>query len=75
MITINYTKTIYILTDPDNDSIYDCENDSYLVFPSLDIHNDWWCFYKNDRLNKIGIFESYQAAVEHVKLQLDNLFS
>ena len=50
MITINYTKTIYILTDPDNDSIYDCENDSYLIFPSCDIHNDWWCFYKNDRL-------------------------
>ena len=75
MITINYTKTIYILTDPDNDSIYDCDNDSYLVFPSLDIHNDWWCFYRNNGLNKVGIFESYQDAVEHVKLQLDNLFS
>ena len=73
MITINYTKTIYILTDPDTDSIYDYDNDSYLIFPSCDIYNDRWCFYKNGRLNKVGIFESYQDAVEYVKLKIDSV--
>ena len=73
MITIHDTKAIYILTDPDNDSIYDCENDSYLIFPSLDIYNDWRCFYQNDRLNKVGIFRSYKNAVEYVKLLIDGI--
>lgn len=71
MITINYTKTIYILTDPDNDSIYNCKNDSYLILPSLDVTKEWWCFYRNNGLNKVGIFKSYQSAVEHCKLKID----
>lgn len=36
------------------------------MYPFLDKFNDWWCFYKNDELEQIGIFNSYQEAVKYV---------
>jgi len=67
MIAIKYYKTIHILVDPNNDSVDNCERYSFLMYPFLDKFNDWWCFYKNDELEQIGIFNSYQETVKYVE--------